>query len=130
MNISKYKSIILDILMTNPVHPNAYEIYQMVKDGHPEVGMATIYRNLDFLVNEGKIIKFNTEAQFDRYDATVRDHYHMLCNQCGKVYDVPGEVVECMDEKVSENTGFKITGHNLSFKGVCSKCCKQLEKNN
>ncbi len=122
MNVSKYKSIILDILMKNPVHPNAYELYQMVKNNHPDVGMATIYRNLDSLVSEGKIIKFNTETQFDRYDATVEDHYHMLCSDCGKVYDVPGDIVACMDEKVSETTGFKITGHNLSFKGICSEC--------
>ena len=53
MNKGKYRQIILDTLKEHPVHPNVYELYQLIKKNHPKVGMATIYRNLDDMAARG-----------------------------------------------------------------------------
>jgi Fe2+ or Zn2+ uptake regulation protein len=122
INTGKYKKIILDILKKNPVHPNVYELYQLVKAEYPRIGMATVYRNLDEMAGKGMVLKFNTGAQFDRFDGTVKEHYHMVCNNCGKVIDIPADIAEKINEKTEKLTGNIITGHKLTFEGICKEC--------
>lgn len=124
MNTSKYKRIILDVLKKNPVHPNANELYELVRQEYPEVGIATIYRNLDQLAMSGEVLRFNTDAHYDRYDGTTDDHYHMICTKCGKVYDIPKEIISSLDDKVTQMSGHQILEHRLSFKGICNNCSK------
>lgn len=122
MNTSKYRKRILEILKENPVHPSANELYLMVKEKYPEIGIATIYRNLENLVKSGEIIKFTTDSQYDRYDATIIAHYHMICMKCGKVFDIPSSDVDVSNVRVSESTGHDVLEHNLVFKGICKEC--------
>lgn len=126
MNINKYQKIILEVLDENKVHPNAQELFKLVKDKYPEVGMATIYRNLDKLAMSGQVLKFHTGEKYDRYDGTITDHYHMLCEKCGKVYDVPQEVAKDIDKRTEDLTGYKIISHNLTFVGICDKCKQNI----
>jgi len=125
MNTSKYKNIILNTLREHPVHPNVYELYQLVKAKYPNIGMATVYRNLDALAESGEVLKFDTGSHFDRYDGTTAKHYHMVCTECNNVIDIPHEALKDIDTKVSEFTGHEITGHNLIFRGICKECVKK-----
>lgn len=129
MNTSKYKKLILEVLLDNPVHPNANELYLMIKNKYPEIGMATVYRNLDRLSENGEISRFNTGSLFDRYDGNISIHYHMICTKCGKVYDIPGEIIDSIDDKVNKITGHKINEHQLTFKGICRNCIEIKENN-
>ena len=127
MNTNKYKRIIMNILKDNPVHPNVNELYLMVKHEYPEVGIATIYRNLENMATEGEVLKFNTDEQYDRFDATIKPHYHMICTRCGQVYDIPAEIICGLEESVDAMTGHRIESYKLVFKGICKEC---LDKDN
>ena len=61
---TKQKQIILDILENNRIHPTINEIYNMAKTKYPTIGQATVYRNVNHLVEEGKLIKIpnNTKS--------------------------------------------------------------------
>ncbi len=122
MIYSKQRELILQTLRENRVHPTADEIYYMLKPDHPELSLATVYRNLNQLAANGIVKKIAVPSGADRFDGTVLDHYHMICKGCGKVVDIPKQSVPEIDHSVSGETGCKITGHNIIFYGLCQNC--------
>ena len=126
MKVSRYKEEILNTLADNPVHPTVNELYALVRNKHSNIGMATIYRNLDLLLKEGKVISFHCEGNCERYDANTFEHYHMKCNQCGRINDIFAEIVpKNILSILSEQTGHNIESYELTFTGVCTECNKK-----
>ena len=86
---TKQKEIILDILEHNRIHPTIYEIYELAKKKYPAIGQATIYRNVNKLVDENKIIKLPSKSNDGyHYDINTNSHDHLLCKSCGKIIDI------------------------------------------
>ncbi len=84
--------------------------------------MATVYRNLKLLSDLGEIRKLSFVSGADRFDPTVKPHYHFVCESCGKVYDIPMKVAEALDSEAEMYIPGAITGHDLVFRGICDEC--------
>ncbi len=122
MNYSKQRELILKTLQENPVHPTADYIYSVLKKELPTISLATVYRNLNQLAEQGKIKKIEGLDGSSHFDHTIHNHYHFVCIKCNKIYDIPYEVAKDIEQKVSAMTGLKITDHDISFKGICTAC--------
>ncbi len=122
MKHSKQRELIKKVIIESRTHPTADEIYCKLKPQNPSLSLGTVYRNLSVLVDSGDIAKINIESGINRYDAVAKEHCHVICSQCGSVFDVdivlPNQV---LDEVVSK-TGVYVTSHQLIFKGVCNAC--------
>lgn len=127
--ITKQRLIILDALRNTTTHPNAEEIYNMVKPQIPNISLGTVYRTLGALEELGLLQKLVYGKSFSRYDGNVDVHYHAVCLDCGKVLDVDEPVLNNLEERFSSETGFTIVGHKLEFHGYC-KDCSLKEKTN
>lgn len=92
----------------------------MVSSKHSGISLATVYRNLNQLAEDGKILRVKVMDAPDRYDLTVDDHHHFKCSKCGRVYDVE-DALEIDLSKVSCKQG-RITRCDLLFEGVCNNC--------
>ncbi|MDO5044114.1 MAG: transcriptional repressor [Coriobacteriia bacterium] len=88
MNYSKQRELILTIIQNTRSHPTAEAIFAKAQESMPSIGMATIYRNLNLLVDTGKIKRISIPNEVDRYDDARIDHDHALCIKCGKMFDV------------------------------------------
>lgn len=85
------------------------------------LGMATVYRNLKLLLDEGVIQAVNLPAENPRYESVhvEHHHHHFQCRVCGRVFDVhacPGSM-----EKIVPN-GFVLEHHELTLYGTCAEC--------
>lgn len=110
-------------------HPNADEIYQRVRQTLPRISLGTVYRNLQRLVEEGKIRMFLLGERTARYDPRITEHDHFICQQCGGVEDVLLERDRRVNLTPLMNRGFTVTTHSLAIHGLCQKCSKgQREK--
>src|SRR5260370_5082092 len=69
-------------------HPFAHEIYRRVHKKLPRISLATVYRNLHSLVEEGKIRTLLLDGQAARYDPETSEHDHFFCEGCGRVVDL------------------------------------------
>ncbi|MGH2525007.1 MAG: Fur family transcriptional regulator, partial [Anaerolineales bacterium] len=69
-------------------HPFAHEIYRRVHKKLPRISLATVYRNLHSLVDEGKIRTLLLGDQVARYDPKTSEHDHFVCERCGRVSDL------------------------------------------
>ena len=124
MNFSKQRELILDVLRQNPNHPTADKLYELVRPLMPSISLATVYRNLNQLVDNGSIRKISGLDGAVHYDHCVEKHYHFICTCCNKVYDVPYNVAEDLEQKLKSFTGLEAQSTELTFKGLCSDCQK------
>src|SRR5712691_10336081 len=79
---------VYEALQGDHSHPSADEIYQRVRRTLPRISLGTVYRNLQRLVEEGRIRMFLLGERVARYDPIVTEHDHFICQQCGRVEDV------------------------------------------
>lgn len=122
MRYSKQRTLILEAVKTEAIHPTAEQVYNKLKIACPNLSLGTVYRNLSFLADSGDIIKIEIMGNTTRYDATIKPHYHMICQKCNKIFDIPYEVANDLADRVLKITGNEITSHDIAFKGICYKC--------
>ena len=125
---SKQRDVILEIVQNNNIHPTAEWIYGEAKKFIPTIGIATVYRNLNKLVEIGEIEKISIPGESDRYDSVMTEHFHMRCSSCGELKDifpvneesfndVKNAIAEAFD---LEPDKFEISETMLSY--VCVNC--------
>lgn len=112
-------------------HPTAEDIYQRVAKSHPSISRGTVYRNLNYLVEDGFIRKVSVFDGADRFDCMLHDHRHVKCSECGQIFDImpkDAELVENLaaaEAALLQNSDFSITGYEIMFSGVCPSCHKK-----
>ena len=79
---------VFQAVQNDHTHPFAHEIYRRVHKKLPRISLATVYRNLHSLVEEGKIRTLLLGEQVARYDPETREHDHFVCERCGRVSDL------------------------------------------
>lgn len=122
---TKQKEIILDILQQHRIHPTTHEIYMHAKEKFPNIGQATVYRNINNLVQEGLLIKLpNTNSESYHYDINIKPHSHLICNCCGKIVDIFDNDYENVIKRIEKNNKLKIDNITVILEGICPKCMK------
>lgn len=87
---------------------------------YPALGIATIYRNIQSLVEEGWLQLVAIPGESPRYEVAGKEHHHHFqCNDCGKLYELEG----CIPQfKPKIPRGFRVTGHEFFLYGICATC--------
>jgi Fe2+ or Zn2+ uptake regulation protein len=81
-----------------------------------------VFRALTRLEADGLVRRVELGDGKARYESEGAHHEHVRCERCGTVGEVPGCVVGEAVPRVQELTGFRVTGHQILFSGVCPKC--------
>jgi len=119
------RQIILDTLNQLKSHPGIDEIYAEIHKTHPSISKTTVYRNLRQLAQNEIIRQVSLPDGLERYDGTVKPHYHFRCKNCGSIFDIELEYSRSIDDRVRETNGFQVDEHDIVFKGICPKCLKK-----
>lgn len=106
-------------------HATADEVYAEVAREHPSISRATVYRNLNRLSQMGKIRKVEIPGGADRFDHICREHYHVKCERCGKIFDVDMDPIPNPEKNIRDAHGFEFTGYDIVFRGICPACREQ-----
>ena len=126
MKYTEQRAIILQILLNLDEHLNAEELHEIVKKEYPEqnIGIATIYRTLNFLeeVNLISSISFGKEGKKYESNANDQHHDHIICTSCGKIVEFFDESIEKRQEDIAQQNGFIITDHSMQLFGLCNQC--------
>ena len=124
---TRQRIAILEVLEGVRTHPSADWIYAEVRKKIPQISKGTIYRNLKVLAEEGAIIGLNVDGTVGRYEIRQDNHYHFICEQCGRIFDMHEPVEIKLNAKFAKKTGFKITHHQLEFRGLCKGCQRGIK---
>lgn len=119
---SEKRNELLKVLRGTVKHPSAEWIYEEMKKKYPEIGLATVYRNLKILLEQNLIFTVDVGDGTDHFDAGIDiPHDHAYCSVCKGIFDVP----ECGIGEFSTDEFFA-ESHSLVLFGKCKKC-KQEE---
>lgn len=125
---------VLKTLLDNPEkHMTVEEIYDIVRKSSPEIGLATVYRNIQLLTEMQLTNKLNLDDGYIRYElADPREHHHhhhhMICLDCGRVFEFQQDLLDDLEDNIMEKTGFKVVNHEVKFYGYCADCLARWEK--
>ena len=113
-------------------HMSAEEVYKELLKVGEEVGLATVYRVLTQFEAAGLVIRHNFEGGHSVFEINQGSHHdHMVCLECGKVFEFYDTAIEDRQHKIAEKAGFHIDDHSLYPYGVCEgmkkhgKCSKK-----
>lgn len=115
------------VLLENEAdHLSAEDVFMLVKDKAPEIGLATVYRTLELLSDLHVVEKMNFGDGVARYDlrneSTHHHHHHLICVQCGSVEEIMDDWLGPLEERLEKEYNFKVLDHRLDFQGLCRKC--------
>lgn len=124
---SRQRELILQSLRDRVDHPTAEMIYTDLKVQMPEIGIATVYRNLSDLCEIGKIVKLKSKIGPDRFDGNNTEHIHFECNKCHEIKDIfiderQTKNIDYEIKRLSENIGAECENTNIWLFGLCKKC--------
>lgn len=116
--ITEQKQIILETFKKG-YHPTAEELLTKIQKNHPNFSRATLYRNLATFVENGELSKVSIKNSVDRYELNTGCHYHLVCENCGKLQDICLPTPLTTPPKLMD---YDVNYHELTFYGVCPKC--------
>ena len=122
MKFSRQREVILQTLQENVVHPNADYIYQKVRQKLPNISLATVYRNLKQLSEQGVIRSIEGLDDSVHFDHNTGKHHHFICTRCKKIFDIDDSVTAGLDAKILETYGACVETSDFTFKGLCEDC--------
>ncbi|MBB6635481.1 Fur family transcriptional regulator [Cohnella thailandensis] len=113
-------------------HLSAEDVFMLVKDIAPEIGLATVYRTLELLSEMHIVEKMNFGDGVARYDLRTESnkhhHHHLICVQCGSMTEIMEDWLTPLEEKLEAEYNFTVLDHRLDFTGICSKCRAKEEE--
>jgi Fe2+ or Zn2+ uptake regulation protein len=94
-----------------------------------KVNKTTVYRQLDFLLEQGLIQELDFGEGKKRYELKKEHHHHLICTDCNKVECIEiKENFKGQEAEINKKTNFKISGHMLEFFGQCGSCQRKTNK--
>ncbi len=128
------REAIVSVLEETREHLSAEDVYFQVHKKYPRIGLTTVYRNLELLVEMGVLSKFAFGDGRARYelklavDGAEEHHHHLVCTECGKVInysdfmDEEKKFLRLAEKGLAKKYDFEITDHVIQFLGHCKKC--------
>ncbi|WP_457638204.1 manganese-dependent transcriptional regulator PerR [Oceanithermus sp.] len=125
--LTRQRKAVLDVVQKARNHPDAAWIYQEVRKVVPSISLGTVYRTLDALVEEGKIIQLARAGEATRYDANPTPHHHLICERCGEIVDLELELPNLLDKAREAFPDLRFHDVQIEFHGLCARCSQALD---
>ena len=104
-------------------HPTAEMVYQQLKPEMPRLSLGTVYRNLQQMAREGRLVEL--DGPVARFDAVTHPHTHFRCRTCGVLLDLETVPYDQALDRAAAARGYQVTGHSVIFTGACPRCAEQ-----
>jgi len=107
---------------------SAQQIHALLRTRGQTIGLATVYRTLTLMADNGEIdalMRSDGETQYRR--CSTEHHHHLVCRSCGLTIEIAGPAVESWARKVADTNGFVEVSHTVEVFGICAACALTSE---
>lgn len=124
MRYSHQRELIMREVASRNDHPTAEQICTSLRSECPRLSLGTVYRDLNTLVEIGKVRRVSIPGEADRFDGDMNEHQHLYCRVCHKVesLDIPSAGLK---DLIDNCQGIKVEDYTLTVFGLCSECVKK-----
>ncbi|HPY37792.1 MAG TPA: transcriptional repressor [Clostridia bacterium] len=126
---TRQKELILDcVKRTQSTHSSAEQLLAHLRNSGEDIGLATLYRNLNRLVLEGVVVKYpglgknSASYQYIGKPEEHSRHYHLICLNCGRLVHLDCDKVEGFAEHIRATHEFTLDFKKTVFYGRCNGC--------
>ena len=121
---TQQREVILDGFLASDRHVSIEELYRQLRERHPNIGYATVYRTLKLFAESGIAREIQFGDGQTRYEhANEGEHHdHLVCTSCGAIMEFHNDAIEAIQVEVAASYGFTITHHKMELYGFCTKC--------
>jgi len=121
LNRSESRIKVLKMIVREAKHFRAPELLERLQKRHPEVGKATLYRNLPVFVESGILQEGPSDSSGQIfYELSYEDHHdHIVCSNCGKIFEFQDEIIEKQQNKIIDRLHFKLQRHHHVIYAAC-----------
>lgn len=136
LKVTNQRLLVLQVLGENKdKHLTAEDIYELVREDYPEIGLATIYRTVQLLYDMRLVDRINLDDGYIRYEIgettggkdKPHHHHHLICEKCGKIIPFKDDRLDSLEVYIEKETGFLVLDHELKLYGICKECRDKKE---
>lgn len=126
--VTRQREKVAELVLTSTDHLSAEQIRERLEAAGTTVGLATIYRTLDLLLESGVVRDSAFGQRYRRYEPRSAEgpHGHLICVRCGRVEEFTHERLERMLPIIADEHGFQAERHQVELYGVCRECQRHL----
>lgn len=135
LKITKQRMVVLKALAScEDKHLTAEEIYEIVKADFPEIGLATVYRTIQLLVELDLVESIQLGDGYVRYEIgkfqgeEAHHHHHLICLECGKIISFRDDLLDELEARIMESASFQVINHEVKLYGYCKECLEKRQK--
>jgi len=121
MRMTPQRQFVLEALQ-ELAHATPEQICQHVQRNTPTVNITTIYRTLELLEGLGLVRHTHLGHGAPTYSLFEHEHVHLVCHVCGRVEEVPIEVMDELTGTLRARYGFVLDASHLALSGTCQQC--------
>lgn len=128
---TKQRELLLKCLYNNKTHLSPEQIHSGIKKLSPKlnIGIATVYRTLNLLEDEGMVTSLSFGAQGKKFELANKPHHdHMICKNCDAIIEFEDSLIENRQIEIAKKHNFTLTGHLMQLYGICDECAKKEKK--
>lgn len=107
-------------------HLSTEDIYEIVHEQYPKIGLATIYRTMELFSSLNIVQKLDFGDGCQRYELySPHQHHHLLCISCGKIIEIKGSIANALHTAMTAMTAmtdFSVLNYQLYIHGYCKNC--------
>lgn len=124
--LTPQRAAILRILVLSHDHPSIEQVYHQIKEQFPMTSLATVYKTVTMLKQEGEILELGFANGSTRYDGNhPYPHPHLICIRCHRIIDLEGQTLDQLVLQSAEKYGYRLVTHRLDLFGICPSCLAQ-----
>jgi Fur family transcriptional regulator, ferric uptake regulator len=116
---------IMQILEEDGGHLSPTEIYERAVKRMPGLTEATVYRTLDFLVQNNLVLVAYIGDGRLAYEISTHQHHHLVCRGCNATIEIKPEMLDALFAELNKKTGFTIDQMHVTFFGLCPGCAEK-----
>ncbi|WP_174238916.1 zinc uptake transcriptional repressor Zur [Vibrio taketomensis] len=131
VRLTSQRKQVFQLICASPKASSAYELLEQLKVTEPQAKPPTVYRALDFLLEQGFIHRVESTNSFIQCcSCNAHKHYsHLLiCDKCSNVIELQDDSLVALLASNAEKHGFTITNHVLESHGICQSCSSDIER--
>lgn len=123
LRVTSQRVAVCEYLARTKIHPTTSQVFEAVRETHPDISQATVYNTLNTLRELGAIVEISAGTEHTHYETDPDPHVNLVCLRCHQISDLQDTLApDVLMENIFHDTGFRATTLQVQVTGFCPAC--------